>query len=80
MSSTLWVAISLAVPSQVTAQQATGRCVTVAADPYGRTSPRGTVDGYLKAMREGDPQKAALFLDTRGDLSEADGERNGPGN
>ena len=68
---TLWAAISLVVPSQVAAQQVTEEA-TVASDPYGRMSPRGTVDGYLKAMREGDPQKAALFLDT-GDLSEAEG-------
>ena len=68
---TLWAAIALAVPFQVQAQQAT-EDATVMADPYGRTSPRGTVDGYLKAMREADPQKAALFLDTRG-LSEAEG-------
>ena len=69
----LLVAISLAVPSQATAQQATDEAA-VPADPYGRTSPRGTVDGYLKAMREADPQKAALFLDIRS-LADAEGIR-----
>ncbi|MEL6885573.1 MAG: mechanosensitive ion channel family protein [Pseudomonadota bacterium] len=45
-----------------------------ASDPYGRASPRGTVDGYLRAMREADPAKAALFLNTRG-LSDTDATR-----
>ncbi len=67
---TLWVAISLTVPSQGTAQQSAEEA-TVTTDPYGRMSPRGTVDGYIKAMREADPQKATLFLDTSG-LSDAE--------
>ena len=61
----LFAAISLTVPSQVAAQEPTDDAA-VEADPYGRMSPRGTVDGYIKAMREDDPQKAVLFLDAGG--------------
>lgn len=32
-------------------------------DPLGRTSPRGTVEGYLRAIRAGEIDKAARFLD-----------------
>lgn len=35
----------------------------VAVDPLGRTTPRGTVEGYLKSIRAGDIDKAAKFLD-----------------
>ena len=44
------------------------------ADPYGRISPRGTVNGYLKAVREDDFGKAALFLDAAGQPG-SDGSR-----
>lgn len=67
------VAVLAAIPAQVPAQSA-DQSATSFSDPYGRASPRGTVDGYLKAMREADPAKAALFLDTRG-LSESEGSR-----
>ena len=70
---TVFVAFMATAPTQVFAQATeTGQAAT--ADPYGRTTPRGTVDGYLKAMREADPEKAALFLDTRG-LSEGQAPR-----
>jgi len=36
---------------------------TAAVDPLGRTSPRGTVEGYLKAIRDSDFGKAARYLD-----------------
>jgi MscS family membrane protein len=34
-------------------------------DEFGRGSPRGAVEGYLAACREGDYEKAASFLDLR---------------
>jgi MscS family membrane protein len=34
-------------------------------DPLGRATPRGTVAGYLGAVREGDYQRAAEYLDLR---------------
>ena len=70
---TVIVVFMAAMPTLVRGQ-ATDTAQTAAADPYGRTTPRGTVDGYLKAMREADPAKAALFLDTRG-LSEGQAPR-----
>ena len=36
-------------------------------DPYRRTSPRGTVNGYLSAVREGDFSKAGLYIDLSGE-------------
>ncbi|KNG92119.1 mechanosensitive ion channel family protein [Pseudaestuariivita atlantica] len=60
----LFLALVPALPGS--AQNAPDGADTAAlSDPYGRVSPRGTVDGYLKAMREADPDKAALFLDLR---------------
>lgn len=37
----------------------------VPADEYGRGSPRGAIQGYLAACREGDYAKAANYLDLR---------------
>jgi len=34
-------------------------------DEFGRGSPRGTVNGYLEACREGDYKKASNYLDLR---------------
>ncbi|MCJ8309806.1 MAG: mechanosensitive ion channel family protein [Rhizobiaceae bacterium] len=34
-----------------------------AVDPLGRTTPRGTVEGYLSSIRAGDIDKAAKYLD-----------------
>ena len=34
-------------------------------DEFGRGSPRGAVQGYLAACREGDYAKAANYLDLR---------------
>ncbi|MDJ0637610.1 MAG: mechanosensitive ion channel family protein [Paracoccaceae bacterium] len=70
---TVFVAVLTTVPVQGRAQSADQSAASVS-DPYGRATPRGTVDGYLKAMREADLAKAALFLDTRG-LTEAEGSR-----
>jgi MscS family membrane protein len=36
-----------------------------AADAYGRTTPRGTVLGFLAAARKGDDETAARYLNTR---------------
>lgn len=66
--------VVLSVVSTQTLAQSTEQGATTISDPYGRATPRGTVDGYLKAMREADPAKASLFLDTRG-LSDAEGAR-----
>ena len=35
----------------------------VAVDPLARTTPRGTVEGYLEAIRSGDIDKAVRYLD-----------------
>lgn len=35
-------------------------------DPLGRDTPRGTVVGFMTAATEGNVQRAALYLDTRG--------------
>jgi MscS family membrane protein len=37
----------------------------VPVDEFGRGSPRGTVNGYLEACREGDYKKASNYLDLR---------------
>ncbi len=71
LATSLFLALLTALPGHVAAQTTE---TTAISDPYGRTTPRGTVDGYLKAMREADPAKAGLFLDLR-DLSEAQGSR-----
>ena len=34
-----------------------------AVDPYGRTNPRSSVEGYIKAIRQDDFEKAARYLD-----------------
>lgn len=68
----VWLAAALS-PLQVSAQTADETpAVVVDTDPYGRATPRGTVEGYLSAIRESDLEKAALFLDVRG-LPDADG-------
>ncbi|MEM9427572.1 MAG: hypothetical protein AAGA06_12820 [Pseudomonadota bacterium] len=73
-----WTALAFAVlavatfllPAPVAAQDPTKDTTpSVTPDPYGRASPPGTVNGYLKAMRE-----AALFLDRRG-VPDAEGAR-----
>jgi hypothetical protein len=40
-------------------------------DPLGRTTPRGTVFGFLSAARQGEDQRAAQYLNTkaRGDAA-----------
>ncbi len=35
------------------------------ADPLGRTTPLGTVQGFINAIRQRDEQRAALYLNTR---------------
>lgn len=40
-------------------------------DPLGRTTPRGTVLGFLLAARKGDNETAAQYLDTRAHGSDA---------
>ena len=71
---TVLVTVLAVIPVQGVAQTASAGITPTISDPYGRATPRGTVDGYLKAMREADPAKAALFLDLRG-LPEAEGPR-----
>lgn len=71
----LVIALATMLPPQAAAQSASsGEVSTTPVDPFGRVSPRGTVDGYLRAMREADPAKAALFLDTQA-ASEGQGRR-----
>lgn len=36
------------------------------ADPFARDTPKGTVIGFMKAATDGDHQRAAHYLDTRG--------------
>lgn len=53
---------------QTTAPRATAAASSPAAplkDPLGRTTPRGTVLGFLIAARKGDSQVAAQYLNTR---------------
>ncbi len=65
----LHVAAAQVSPAETKAESQPDAKQTV--DPYGRTSPRGTVNGYLKAIREDNFEKAALFLDVVGQPASA---------
>ncbi len=58
----------LLLPIQAFAQLAPGAPAAVpeeniAADPFGRTTPRGTIQGYIDAVARGDEERAMRYLD-----------------
>ena len=69
----LVVCLSAWLPPVVVAQSAAPESAkAVPADPLGRTSPRGTVVGFLNAARAGDDVLARQFLHTTANAGEAD--------
>src|SRR4051812_35670504 len=40
------------------------------ADPFGRDTPRGTVTGFIEAARKGDIERAAQYLNARGQAAQ----------
>lgn len=62
----LLLVVTANIPStalaQLTAPAATPE-TKAAVDPLGRTTPRGTVEGYLEAIRQSDIGKASQYLD-----------------
>ena len=53
------------VPSQVAGNE-TAPAEEAVVDPFGRSTPSGTVTGYLQAIAEGDYELAGRFLHVRG--------------
>lgn len=52
-------------PSPVSALKGTGQAEVAYDDPLGRSTPQGTVVGFLKAMQRQDYERAVEFLDTK---------------
>lgn len=56
---------ALAQPAPARAPDTPSAAEEPAADPFGRTTPRGTVMGFLTAARKGEFEVARQYLDTR---------------
>src|SRR5512147_723449 len=65
----LWCAAALAQSAKGTTQSAPGTTPSekaeIAKDRLGRSTPRGTVRGFLTAARKGDNDTAAQYLNSR---------------
>ncbi len=68
MARTLLILLLLLLPLQAFAQLAPDAPAAVpeenvATDPFGRTTPRGTIQGYIDAVARGDEDRAMRYLD-----------------
>jgi MscS family membrane protein len=72
----VWCAAAIAVHAQKPAAIAVPPATAVApqaeiiADPLGRHTPRGTVTGFLEAARKGDLERAAQYLNFKGQTAQ----------